>query len=70
MKQKIDRTLITLASISALASFLTVGCSHTVSHTERTHVSSTGRVTTTDSTIRENPDGSYSKSETKKTTNP
>jgi hypothetical protein len=59
-----------MASICALASFLTAGCSHTVSHTETTHVSSTGQVKSTETTVRENPDGTLSKSETKKTSNP
>jgi len=70
MKHKIDRRLVTVAAMSVLASFLTVGCEHTVSRTETTRVRSNGSVKTSEETITESPNGTVTKTETKKTTAP
>ena len=65
------RKLVTLAAMSALGlSFLTVGCGHTLSRTEETKVSSDGSVKTREKTVTENPDGTITKTETKKTSSP
>ena len=57
--------------MSVLAfSLLTAGCARTISKTEETRVSGTGAVTTKEKTITENPDGTISKTETRKTTRP
>jgi hypothetical protein len=71
MKHNIACRFAIMGAMSALTlSFLTVGCSHTVSHTERTRVSSTGSVKSTEETVRQNPDGTVTKTETKRTSNP
>ena len=66
-----NRKLVILTAISGLAfSTLLVGCGREVSHTEDTHVSSDGSVKTKEKTVTENPDGTVTKSETKKTDKP
>jgi hypothetical protein len=71
MKNTINPKIVTLASlISIAASLLTVGCGHTLSKTQETHVSRDGTVRTSEKTVTENPDGSISRSETKKTDRP
>ena len=65
------RKLLTLAAVSAVGfSLLTVGCERTVSKTEDTHVSSDGTVKTKEKKVTENPDGTVTKTETKKTDKP
>jgi len=71
MKHMKDHKLAVLAAMSALAlSFLTVGCDRTVSKTEDTKVSSDGSVKTKEKTVTESPDGTVTKTETKKSTTP
>jgi hypothetical protein len=63
--------LASLATILALAlSFLTIGCERTVSKTEDTKVKSDGTVQTKEKTVTESPDGTVTKTETKKTDKP
>jgi hypothetical protein len=63
--------LLTLAAIASLSiSLLTVGCGHTLSKTQETHVSRDGTVRTSEKTVTENPDGTISRSETKKIDRP
>jgi hypothetical protein len=63
--------LLTLTLMSAFAfSLLTAGCARTISRTEETRVSGSGAVTTKEKTITENPDGTISKTETRKTSRP
>ena len=69
MKHTKNRKLVILTAMSALAlSFLTVGCERTVSHTEETKVNSDGTVKSKEKTVSESPDGTVTKTETKKTT--
>jgi hypothetical protein len=66
-----NRKLVILAAICGLASStLLVGCGREVSHTEDTHVTSDGSVKTKEKTVTENPDGTVTKTETKKTDKP
>jgi hypothetical protein len=66
-----NRKLVILAAICGLASStLLIGCGREVSHTEDTHVSSDGSVKTKEKTVTENPDGTVTKTETKKTDKP
>ena len=51
-------------------SFLTVGCARTISKTEETRVSRDGTVNTKEKTITENPDGTITRTETRKTDRP
>ena len=60
-----------LAATSVLGfSFLTAGCARTISRTQETHVSGNGTVSTKEKTVTQNPDGTLSQSETRKTTRP
>ena len=62
---------ITSAALAAVdVSFLTVGCDREVSRTEETKVNSDGSVKTKEKTVTESPDGTTTKTETKKTTSP
>ena len=66
-----NRKLLILAAICGLASStMLVGCGREVSHTEDTHVSSDGSVKTKEKTVTENPDGTVTKTETKKPDKP
>ena len=68
---KNNRKLLGLAVISALGlSFLTVGCERTISRTEETKVKSDGTVESKEKTIKENPDGTVTKTEKKTTDKP
>ena len=68
---KHNRKLLGLAVISALGlSFLTVGCERTISRTEETKVKSDGTVQSKEKTIKENPDGTVTKTEKKTTDKP
>jgi hypothetical protein len=59
--------LITLAAMSALGlTLLTTGCGRTLSKTEETHVRRDGTVSTREKTVTENPDGTVTKTETRK----
>jgi hypothetical protein len=56
---------------SALAlSFLLVGCAHKVSHTESSRVSSNGAVKSQEKTVSQANDGTVTKTEESKKTNP
>ena len=71
MQHMKNRKLAVLAAMSALAlSFVTMGCDRTVSHTEDTKVTSDGSVKTKEKTVTESPDGSVTKTETKKSSTP
>jgi len=71
MKHGNNRQLVVLALMSAAGlSLLTAGCGRTVSKTEESHVSSDGTVKTKEKTVTENPDGTVTKTETKKTDKP
>lgn len=60
-----------LAVMSAFAvSLLTTGCAHTVSQTETTKVRSNGTVERRERTITESPDGTVTRTEEKRITNP
>ena len=68
---KNSQKLITLLAMSALGvSFLMAGCAHEISRTEETHVSPTGRVTTNEKVVTENPDGTINQTETHKSVRP
>lgn len=55
-----------LAAVSALTlSFLTTGCSHTISHTESQKVKRDGTVEKKEKTVTESPDGTITKEEKK-----
>jgi hypothetical protein len=47
---------------------MSVGCSHEVSHSESSHPNLMGGQTTTDKTVVQNPDGSYSTEQSKSVT--
>jgi len=71
MKHMNHRKLITTAAMAALGlSFLTVGCEREISWTEDTKVKSDGTVESKEKKVTENPDGSVTKTETKKTEKP
>ena len=71
MKHMNHRKLITTAAMAALGlSFLTVGCEREISRTEDTKVKSDGTVESKEKKVTENPDGSVTKTETKKTEKP
>ena len=71
MKNPNNPKIITWAAIATLTlSLLTVGCGHTLSKTRETHVSRDGTVRTSEKTVTENPDGTISRSETKKVDRP
>ena len=71
MKKMNAIKLITLSGMLAVGvTCLTAGCARTVSKTQETHVSPTGRVTTTEQTVTENPDGTLNQSKSRKTINP
>ena len=60
-----------MSVLSALGlSLFAVGCDRTVSHTETDRVHSNGSVSTKEKTVTEHPDGSVSKTETRKESNP
>ncbi len=71
MKRNKGNKLIAFAVISALGlSFLAVGCDREVSHTEGTKVKNDGTVQTKEKTVTEHPDGTVTKTETKKSDKP
>jgi hypothetical protein len=71
MKLLLRVKLVCLAVIAGLSlSLLTAGCERTISKTEDTHVSSDGTVKSKEKTVSENPDGTVTKTETKKTEKP
>ncbi len=71
MKHINQRKLVSLVAMSILGfSFLTGGCARTISKTEETHVSRTGTVSTKERTVIQNPDGTISQTETRKTSRP
>ena len=71
MKHINYRKLLTMSAIPALGlSLLTVGCDRTVSKTEETKVSSDGTVKAKEKTVTEAPDGTVTKTETKKSSEP
>lgn len=71
MKHTYYRKLLSMAAIPALGiSLLTVGCDRTVSQSEETKVSSDGSVKSKEKTVTEKPDGTVTKTETKKTSTP
>ena len=71
MKHMNHRKLITLATMAALGlSFLTVGCAHTISRTEQTRVRSNGTVESKEQKVTESPDGTITRTETKRIDRP
>jgi hypothetical protein len=71
MKQNKHRKVLASTAIVALGlSVLTVGCEREVAHTEDTKVKSDGTAQTKEKTVTENPDGTVTKTETKKTDKP
>jgi hypothetical protein len=62
-------TLLTATSAFALA-LLTTGCQNTLYKSETQKVKSNGTVETKQRTITENPDGTITRTDEKKTTNP
>jgi hypothetical protein len=70
MKHMKPGKLIILAAMSALVSFLTVGCAHTLSKTEETKVSSDGTVKTKEKTVTQNADGTVTRTESQKSSSP
>ena len=71
MKHINQTKLTTLAAIFALMlPFLTTGCARTISRTEETRVSRSGTVTKKEKTVTQNPDGTISQTESRKTTRP
>ena len=63
--------LIMLSAMSVLGlSLLTAGCARTISRTEETRVSGNGTVSTKEKTVIQNPDGTISQTETRKTSRP
>ena len=71
MKHINYRRLLTLTALPVIGlSLLTAGCERTVSKTEDTHVSSDGTVKTKEKKVTENPDGTVTKTETKKEDKP
>jgi len=65
-----NRMAVILTATSSLAlSFLLVGCTHEVSHSETSSVSSDGSVKSKEKTVTQSSDGTVTKTEeTKKTT--
>jgi len=70
MKHMKPSKLIILTAMSALVSFLTVGCAHTLSKTEETKVSSDGTVKTKEKTVTQNADGTVTRTESQKSSSP
>jgi hypothetical protein len=65
------RNLTLLAAPLAFAlSLLTTGCQNTLYRSETQKVKSSGAVETRERTITENPDGSITRTDEKRTTNP
>ena len=66
-----NHIIVTCAGISTLAvSLLLVGCDRQVSSETKTSVSSDGTVKTKDKTVTQSPDGTVTKTEETKKTNP
>ena len=62
---------MTLATTTALGlSLLTVGCGRTISRTEQTRVRSDGTYESTEKKVIENPDGTVTRTETRRTERP
>jgi len=71
MKHMNHRKLMTLATMTALGlSLLTVGCGRTISRTEQTRVRSDGTYESTEKKVIENPDGTVTRTETRRTERP
>ena len=72
MKHHIKKfRVVVLGAAFALAlSVLTVGCAHEVSRTETTSVSRNGTVRSNEKVVTETPNGTVTRTETKKTINP
>jgi len=71
MKDMKHRKLVTLATMAALGlSFLTVGCEREVSRTEDTKVKSDGTVESKEKKVTENPDGTITRTETRRIERP
>jgi hypothetical protein len=67
----INRKMVILGVMSALGlSFLTVGCERTVSRTEESKVKNDGTVESKEKKVTENPDGTVTRTETKRTDKP
>lgn len=70
MEKKIKTGLL-CAAIAGLAFSLSLGgCARELSHTESTKVHSDGTVTTKETSVKQSPDGSVTKTEESKTTRP
>ena len=71
MKQTKQHKLLTLVTMAALGlSFLTVGCGHTISRTEQTKVKSDGTYESKENKVVQNPDGTVTRTETRKVDHP
>ena len=67
---KIYMTVISAATSALALSFLLLGCSREVSHTESSSVSSDGTVKSKEKTVTKASDGTVTKTEESKTTAP
>ena len=66
-----NRMVVMCVATSALAlSFLLVGCTHKVSSSKSSRVSSDGSVKSTEKTVTQSPDGTVTKTEESKKTTP
>jgi len=62
---------MTFATMAALGlSLLTIGCGRTISRTEQTRVRSDGTYESKESKVIENPDGTVTRTETRRTDRP
>ena len=62
---------VVLAAVSAaVLSLATVGCDRTISHTEKVQEKSDGTVKAKETTVTEHPDGTVTKTEEQKKTQP
>ncbi len=68
--EKKSKTWLLCAAIAGLALSFSLGCARELSHTERTKVHSNGTVTTKETSVKQSPDGTVTKTEESKTTRP
>ncbi len=70
MEKKIKTELLCAAIAGLAFSFGLGGCARELSHTEHTKVHSNGTVTTKETSVKQLPDGTITKTEESKTTRP
>lgn len=70
MRKEIKTGLLGAAIAGLAFASLFSGCAREVSHTERTKVQSDGTVKTKETSVKQAPDGTVSKTEESKTTRP